>query len=105
VRKLRVEELKPGMFLSKTIRDEKGNALLRKGVKLNSSLIHLLCKRRIPVVWVKDENILQDNATIEIKRKEIEKSLEAKFRYVTQNPIMEELKSILLQYLLKRQIE
>jgi len=106
MRKVKLDKLKPGMIVAKTLRDEEGNVLMRKGMKLNGLIIKQLSKWTIPSVWIKDKNEVDLQDAIEVKkmRRKIEQSLEVKFQRVSEDSIMNEFKSILLRYLLEKQI-
>lgn len=54
MRKVGVSDLKPGMKLSRTIYNSKGEELLKTGVALNDAYIQQLIKLELPFVWVDD---------------------------------------------------
>jgi len=54
MRKVGVSELKPGIKLSRTIYNSRGEELLKNGVALTDTYIELLIKLKLPFVWVDD---------------------------------------------------
>ena len=90
---LKLDELKPGMILAESVRNQSGSLLLDKDTSLTKKRIWMLKTWGIDKVSVKGKAKEEGKATIEeteLKTKEtIEKELRAKFEDTINDPVME----------------
>jgi len=63
LRRVRVEQVKPGMVLAADIADGKGGVLLRAGIALNDTYVRALVERGLTWVYISDESA--DSARLE----------------------------------------
>jgi len=107
MRKLRTDQLQPGMVVAKDIMDITGKLLVAKGVTLSEKLIPRLSQREVDFVWVEsdEEEISLSPKEIERIKEEIRENLEKRFHLVAQDPIMRGLKERMFDYLVERRIE
>ena len=92
--RLKIEELKPGMILARSVHNQQDLLLLEKDTPLTKKRIWMLRTWGIDQVSIKGQPI-EDNRTdfeVELENKEtIEKELKAKFADVLEDPIMQEI--------------
>ena len=107
MKKLRTDQLQPGMVVAKDIMDITGKLLVAKGVTLSEQLIPRLSQRGVDLVWVEsdEEEISLSPKEIERIKEEIRENLDKRFRLVAQDPIMSGLKEEILGYLIERRTE
>jgi len=107
MRKLRTDQLQPGMVVAKDIMDITGKLLVAKGVTLSEKLIPRLSQREVDFVWVEsdEEEISLSPKEIERIKEEIRENLEKRFHLVAQDPIMRGLKERMFDYLVERRTE
>jgi hypothetical protein len=103
--RLKIEELKPGMILARSVYNQQGLRLLEKDSALTKKQIWMIKTWGIDQVSIKGEPQEDDRAdfTVEFESKEtIEKELEAKFVDVIDDPIMQEIMKAAGRQLQKR---
>ena len=107
MKKLRTDQLQPGMVVAKDIMDITGKLLVAKGVTLSEQLIPRLSQRGVDLVWVEsdEEEISLSPKEIERIKEEIRENLDKRFRLVAQDPIMSGLKEKIIGYLIERRTE
>jgi len=87
----RLDQVLPGSLIGGDILDLRGNMLVKAGTTLNEALVGKLKSRGVSVVPVLHEICLTP-AEINTKTVEIEQRLAQRFRAVTSEPLMRELK-------------
>ena len=103
--RLKIDELKPGMILARSVYNQQGLRLLEKDSALTKKQIWMIKTWGIDQVSVKGEPQEDDRAdfTAEFENKEtIEKELKAKFADVIDDPIMQEIMKAAGRQLQKR---
>lgn len=80
MRKVAIDDLEPGMILSRDVDTQNGSRILVKGALLSETAIALLAKRRVLDVWVEDKSAVPDEAPSEedsVDEEEAREALEA----------------------------
>jgi hypothetical protein len=103
--RLKIEELKPGMILARSVYNQQDLLLLEKDSSLTKKRIWMIKTWGIDQVSIKGKPI-EDNRTdfeVELESKEtIEKELKAKFADVLEDPVMQEIMKAAGRQLQKR---
>ena len=103
--RLKIDELKPGMILARSVYNLQDILLLEKDTPLTKKRIWMIRTWGIDQVSIKGQPI-EDNRTdfeVELENKEtIEKELKAKFADVLEDPIMQEIMKAAGRQLQKR---
>ena len=103
--RLKVDELKPGMILARSVYNQQDLLLLEKDSSLTKKRIWMIKTWGIDQVSIKGKPI-EDNRTdfeVELASKEtIEKELKAKFADVLEDPVMQEIMKAAGRQLQKR---
>jgi hypothetical protein len=103
--RLKVDELKPGMILARSVYNQQDLLLLEKDSSLTKKRIWMIKTWGIDRVSIKGKPI-EDNRTdfeVELESKEtIEKELKAKFADVLEDPVMQEIMKAAGRQLQKR---
>lgn len=97
INQLPLNEVQPGAFLGRDVRDVKGNCLLAAGTELSASTLALLQRRNIKSVAIAQE----DNMTAEQQaalQQAIEQQLAQRFRQLQDDPPMQQLQALLRDY-------
>jgi len=107
MKKLRTEQLQPGMVVAKDILDITGKLLVVEGTTLDEPLIPRLAHRGVDVAWVKsdEEEIAPTQEEKERIIKEIREDLDKRFHLVAQDPIMRGLRKRIFDYLVRKKTE
>lgn len=107
MKKLKTDQLQPGMAVAKDILDISGNLLVAEGVILNGPLISRLAQREIDLVWVKsdEEEIPLTQEEKEKITEEIKEDLDKRFHLVAEVPLMKGLKERIFDYLVRKRTE
>jgi hypothetical protein len=103
--RLKIDELKPGMILARSVYNQQDLLLLEKDSALTKKRIWMIKTWGIDQVSVKGKTKEDDRTDfeVELKTKEtIEKELEAKFADVIDDPIMQEIMKAAGRQLQKR---
>jgi hypothetical protein len=103
--RLKIEELKPGMILARSVYNQQGLRLLEKDSALTKKRIWMIKTWGIGQVSVKGEPKEDDRADLELEfesKETIEKELKAKFADVIDDPIMQEIMKAAGRQLQKR---
>ena len=94
---LAIEQVKPGMIISETLLDVKGDVLLPKGATLTPAIISSLQRRGIEVLAILGEESAADPLAEQAKQERLQKRLVSLFRKCGSN----EANSTLLRYLIQ----
>ncbi|OCC16514.1 hypothetical protein DBT_0331 [Dissulfuribacter thermophilus] len=95
-----VDDLKEGMTLSKDLFSQTGTLLLKGGEALTEDTIAWLKRLDIKAVWVKEggrEGLTEE----EVER--IKEELDYRFRRVKGDPLMDDIRSCIFQFLTGRE--
>ena len=104
---LKVYTEKTKLFTGRVTYDvnEQNEALLMgKGITINSDSLEQLTRLGVSDLWIEtsdEKSELGSEEKQEIK-KEVEAMLDSQFKHVSENPIMQELKELFANYLIKK---
>ena len=103
--RLKIDELKPGMILARSVYNQQDLLLLEKDTPLTKKRIWMIRTWGIDQVSIKGKPIEDNRADFEAKlenKEAIEKELKAKFVDVIDDPIMQEIMKAASRQLQKR---
>jgi hypothetical protein len=103
--RVKIDALKPGMILARSVYNQQGLRLLEKGSALTKKQIWMVKTWGIDQVSVKGEPEEDDRTDVEFEfesKETIEKELKAKFAEVIDDPIMQEIMNAAGRQLQKR---
>jgi hypothetical protein len=97
---LALDDVKPGACLSMDLSDIQGRLLLAQGTTLSERLLVMLRRQGIKQVQIEVEDD-RPPEWIDEQRRLIQASVEQRFQEVRENPLMTELKHIILAHRLE----
>ncbi|MBN1547206.1 MAG: hypothetical protein JW902_11150 [Syntrophaceae bacterium] len=99
-----VHDLKEGMVLAKDIHGKNNALLMGKGVTINSDSLEQLIRLGVSVLWIEtpDEKSELSDKQKEAIKEEVEAMLDSQFERVSENPIMQELKELFANHLIRK---
>ena len=99
-----IRDVRQGMILAKNLYGKNESLLMGKGVPLSQDHIDQLKRLGIQSLWIEaeDENKTMDSEEVKRITREIETLLDDQFQRVSHNLIMNELKRIFANYLVKK---
>ena len=101
-----VHDLKEGMVLAENVYGKNKALLMGKGAIINGDSLEQLTRLGVSDLWIEapDEKSELNSEQKKEMKKEIETMLNSQFEPVSENPIMQELKELFLNYLIKKRI-
>ena len=91
---LKIDALKPGMVLARTVYNQQDQLLLEKGTALTPKRIWMLKTWGVDQVSVKGSGKKDDSSVYEVEfetLENIQRELQAKFADVSEDPVMQEI--------------
>ena len=104
MKKIPTQEAKPKMVIARNVYGKNENLIMAKGITLSSESIGQLSRMGIQSLWIEAPDEKQEMSSEDIARikKEVEEKLVAQFEMVSHNPIIQGLKKVFKDYLIKK---
>lgn len=104
MKQIDVQDLKEGMVLAKDVYGKNKALLMGKGVTVNGESLEQLSRLGVSNLWIEtpDEKSELSNEQKQAIKEEVETILDYQFEPVSENPIMQELKELFINYLIKK---
>lgn len=97
---LLLDQAQPGMRLAFEVCDPGGNVLLAAGAELTAAMLPSLAKRGVKQVRVEVEEILSPEE-LAARREALVRRLDRLFQHEEEDPLLDRLKEIVLNYRLR----
>jgi len=104
MKRVDIHDLKEEMVLAKNVYGKNEALLMGKGVTINSDSLEQLTRLGVSDLWVEapDEKSELSSEQKQEMKKEVEAMLDSQFEPVSGNPVMQELKELFINYLIKK---
>ena len=102
MKRVDIHDLKEEMVLAKNVYGKNEALLMGKGVTINSDSLEQLTRLGVSDLWVETPDEKSELSRKQEMKKEVEAMLDSQFEPVSKNPIMQELKELFINYLIKK---